>query len=222
VHIETERTKALLTQLRDNGDTAVAERPAGKRPLDDLLAAVTDGEWAAWDEIVRRYERLVFHTALKTGLSHSDAADVAQLTWLRLWEHGHQIREPGALASWLVCTARREAIRVSSASRRYIPCADPSTEYGRLGAGTAADRYPAEQEYDGVIEQALERLPDRYRTLLRLLSSDFGLTYAEVAERMGLPIGSIGPMRMRAIRLLEKTPEFTSGSFPRPALAAAA
>ena len=84
------------------------------------------------------------------------------------------------------------------------------------------DLYPAEQEYDGVIEQALERLPARYRTLLQLLSSDFGLTYAEVAERMGLPIGSIGPMRMRAIAMLEKTPEFTSGSFPRPALAAAA
>jgi RNA polymerase sigma factor (sigma-70 family) len=144
---------------------------------------------------------------------------VAQLTWLRLWEHGHQIREPERLAAWLVSTARREAIRLATASRRCVLCADPSAEYGRPQMGVVRDVYPVEQEYDWVVEQALERLPVRYRTLLRLLSCDLGLSYSEVAERMGLPIGSIGPMRMRAIRMLEKTPEFTSGSFPRPALA---
>jgi DNA-directed RNA polymerase specialized sigma24 family protein len=75
-----------------------------------------------------------------------------------------------------------------------------------------------EQGYDWAVEQALDRLPPRYRALLRLLSCDLGLSYSEVADRMGLPIGSIGPMRMRAIRMLEKTPEFISGSFPRPAV----
>jgi RNA polymerase sigma factor (sigma-70 family) len=209
----------LPGQPRDTGDIDAAGRQAGNRPLVDLLADATEGEWASWDEIVSRFGRLVTHTAARIGLSHSDAADVAQLTWLRLWEHGHQIREPDRLAAWLVCTARREAIRLASASRRYVLCADPSAEYGRSGHGAVHDVYPTEQEYDWAVEQALGRLPARYRTLLQLLSSDLGLSYSEVADRMGLPIGSIGPMRMRAIRMLAKTPEFTSGSVPRPALA---
>jgi DNA-directed RNA polymerase specialized sigma24 family protein len=54
------------------------------------------------------------------GLSRSDAADVAQLTWLRLWQHGDQIRELEQLTSWLVTTARREAIRVMTASSKYL------------------------------------------------------------------------------------------------------
>jgi RNA polymerase sigma factor (sigma-70 family) len=148
------------------------------------------------------------YTATKIGLSHDDAADVAQLTWLQLWKHGQQIREPGRLGAWLVSTARREAIRLATASSRHVLCAD-------LSDGRAVhDEYPAEGGYSGAVEQALDRLPPRYRTLLRLLSCDLELSYSEVADRMGLPIGSIGPMRMRAIRMLAKTPEFTAG---RPA-----
>lgn len=184
----------------------------------ELLMGAGQGEWAAWDEIISRYERLVIRTAAKIGLSHSDAADVAQMTWLQLWKHGHQIREPERLAAWLVSTARREAIRLATASKRCVLYADPSDEHSLVSRTAVHDEYAVEQGYSCAVEQALDRLPPRYRTLLRLLSSGLGLSYSEVADRMGLPIGSIGPMRMRAIRMLEKTPEFISGSFPRPAM----
>lgn len=206
----------LSAQVCDTSDTDVIEDGTRNRPVAALLAAAGDGETAAWDEIIGRYERLVIHTAMRVGLNHSDAADAAQLTWLRLWEHGHQIREPDRLAAWLVSTTRREAIRLATASSRYLLCADPSAERGGWFMAAVRDVYPVEQEYDWAIEQALRRLSDRYRTLLRLLSSDLQLTYSEVADLMGLPIGSIGPMRMRAIRMLERTPEFADGSFPRP------
>ena len=181
---------------------------------DELLMGAGQGEWAAWDEIISRYGQLVIRTAAKAGLSHSDAADVAQVTWLQLWKHGHQIREPERLAAWLVSTARREAIRLATASKRYVLYADPSDEHSLTSKTAVHDEYAVEQGYSSAVEQALDRLPHRYRTLLRLLSSDLGLSYSEVASRMGLPIGSIGPMRMRAIRMLEKTPEFISGRFP--------
>jgi RNA polymerase sigma factor (sigma-70 family) len=189
------------------------------RPAGELLAGAGQGEWAAWDEIINRYGRLVIRAAAKIGLNHSDAADVAQLTWLQLWRHGHQIQEPDRLAGWLVSTARREAIRVATASKRHVLCADPSDEHRMTSRTAVHDVYAVEQGFSWAVEQALDRLPPRYRTLLRLLSSDLGLSYSEVADRMGLPIGSIGPMRMRAIRMLEKTPEFISGRFPRPVVA---
>ncbi len=193
--------------------------PPGDRTAGALLSGAAAGERSAWEEIISRHGGLVIRAAVSAGLSRADASDAAQLTWLRLWQHGHQIRDPDRLAGWLARTARREAIRLAAVTRPLVLCADPlGDERGTPGAATW-DADPAERDYDGTLQRALRRLPSRYRTLLALLTSDLGLSYAEVAARMSLPRGSIGPMRLRAIQLLVRTPEFT-GSFPRPSGAA--
>jgi hypothetical protein len=97
-----------------------------------------------------------------------------------------------------------------------VPCADPETEYHGANPPGVHDVYPVEGDYDGVLRQALDRLPVRYRTLLVLMTSDLCLSYAEIADWMDMPIGSIGPMRRRALSMLENTPEFRSGRIPRP------
>ena len=186
--------------------------------LTDLLAGVAGGDWESWREIVRRYEPLVRHTARKAGLGAADAADVAQQTWVLLWQHAHQIREPEHLGAWLVVAARREAIRLATASNRFVLCADPETEYGSARQQGMADDYPVEGDYDGAVAQALDRLPSRLRNLLVLATSNQCPTYAEIAERLRVPIGSIGPMRMRALERLANTPEFRAGRVPRPVL----
>jgi RNA polymerase sigma factor (sigma-70 family) len=202
--------------------TRQADDKPSDSPLGTLLEGVAGGDWGAWHEIVRRFGPLVRYTARRAGLGAADAADAAQQTWILLWEHADRIREPEHLASWLVVAARREAVRLATASSRYVLCADPETEYGspeRLGT---ADAYPVEGDYDAAVEQALGRLPARLRTLLILATSDQCPTYAEIAERMRLPIGSIGPMRMRALDRLANTPEFRAGRFPRRVLVKAA
>jgi RNA polymerase sigma factor (sigma-70 family) len=183
----------------------------GNLPADELLAGASQGQWEAWDEIISRYGGLVIRAATRIGLGHSDAADVAQLTWLQLWRRGHQVREPDRLGAWLVATARREAIRLATASKKYVLYADPAEEHSMSHRTAVRDVYAVEQGPEWDLQQALNRLPPRYRTLLQLLSSDLELSYSEVADRMGLPIGSIGPMRMRAIRMLGKMPEFAGG-----------
>ncbi len=188
----------------------------------ELLAGVARGDWAAWREIVRRYEPLVRHTARRAGLSSADAADAEQQTWVLLWQHAHQVREPEHLGAWLVVAARREAIRLATASSRYVLCADPETEYTSPQRQGAADVYPIEGDYDGAVAQALDRLPSRLRNLLVLATSNQCPTYAEIAERLRLPIGSVGPMRMRALERLANTPEFRTGRVPRPVLVKAA
>jgi RNA polymerase sigma factor (sigma-70 family) len=173
---------------------------------DEMLALLLDracaADLAAWRELVVRFERLLLHTARGVGLNHSDAADVAQLTWLRLWQHGHQIRDPRCLPAWLTATARREAIRLAQGRRRYVLCADPTTEHGEGGRAAVHDVYVTDTEYGPAIEHALSRLPGRYQRLIRLLMSEDCPSYTEVGRRLNLPIGSIGPMRMRALQML--------------------
>jgi RNA polymerase sigma factor (sigma-70 family) len=154
--------------------------------------------------LVGRFGRLVIRVGRRVGLNHADAADVAQLTWIRLLEHAHRIREPERLPAWLTSTARREAIRVAVDAKRYVLYADPTAENGVDRRGSVSDVYPVDGDYGAEVEEALGRLPTRYQQLLRLLTSDDCLSYAEIAARMRLPIGSIGPMRMRALEMLRR------------------
>lgn len=181
--------------------------------LGTLLARASQRDGRAWDELVGRFGRLVLHSASRVGLTPSDAADAAQLTWICLLKHAHQIRDPERLPAWLATTARRESVRVAIAKRRDVLYANPADQYdaGRLGA--MADTYPVEGDFGPAVEEALGRLPPQYRRLLRVLMADDCPSYVEVSRRLGIPIGSIGPMRSRALGFLRSTPEFTRTGF---------
>jgi RNA polymerase sigma factor (sigma-70 family) len=207
------RTTTLEVGHRPDGS---AHEDASEHRLGVLLDRACAADNAAWTELLSRFTPLLLHTARSMGLSDSDAADVAQLTWLRLWEHGHQIRDPECLPGWLTVTARREGLRVALNGRRYVVCADPTEEHGDRARAAIIDSYPVDGDYDPLLEQALARLPTRYEELIRLLMSDSCPSYTEVAKEMELPIGSIGPMRMRALQMLRFTPELSGNVFTRP------
>jgi RNA polymerase sigma factor (sigma-70 family) len=202
----------LTISLRKAGRKADGD-PDQSNPeasLKDLLGRALAADWGAWMELEKKYSNLLMHTARGVGLSHSDAADVAQLTWLRLWQHGHQIREPERLPAWLAATARREAVRVAISKKRYVLYADPTVEHSDGHRTAVHDTYEVDGEYEPATEQALARLPGRYQELIRLLMSDNCPSYTEVAKILNLPIGSIGPMRMRALKMLRRTPELAT------------
>jgi RNA polymerase sigma factor (sigma-70 family) len=171
----------------------------------DLLDAAAAGDQGAWDAIVDRFSGLVWATARAHRLSQADAADVAQTTWLRLVEHLGSIREPEALGAWLATTARREALRLIRRGTRELPTdeldlfEEPSAE--------AVDRRLLRGERDGALWRGFARLSDRCKELLRLLVSDEEPSYTEISAALGLPIGSIGPARMRCLERLRRTAE---------------
>ena len=63
------------------------------------------------------------------------------------------------------------------------------------------------QQFDAPLQKALERLPESYRRLLQLLTSDSCPSYEEAARTLNLPVGSIGPMRQRGLQMLRRDPE---------------
>lgn len=169
----------------------------------DLLRRAAAGSQAAWKALHERYGRLVVRAARRTGLNERDAADAAQVTWMRLFQHVSAIRDPERLPGWLATTARRESIRISMRAAR-LPLDDGAHDVEALGTAVAADAAVLERESVEALERAVESLPDRYRVLLRLLLSDEGLSYAEISRRLKLPVGSIGPMRGRGLELLRR------------------
>ena len=171
--------------------------------LSDLLTRAASGDQPAWDEIVERFSSLVWATARAHRLSRDDAADVAQTTWLRLVEHLDRIRDPERLGAWLATTARHESLRVIRRGGREQPTDEP--DLFEAPDDDTVDRLLLEQERDGMIWRAFASLSDRCKTLLRILLADEPPSYEEVAASLGMPVGAIGPTRMRCLDRLRRT-----------------
>jgi RNA polymerase sigma factor (sigma-70 family) len=176
-------------------DLVAYEQAAESRPTDAvLLQACRAGDAQAWDELVGRYDRLVFSVALRNGLSRDDAADVCQLTFVCLLESIDRIEDDSRLASWLMTVARRQAWRTTHRNRRESPAAELPER--------AED--PFERWHDiAAVHSALQQLPDRGRALIDALYFDPSHpSYAEIAARLDLSVGGIGPLRGRCLARL--------------------
>jgi RNA polymerase sigma factor (sigma-70 family) len=169
--------------------------------IGDLLQRMRDGDSAAWEEIVRRYGKLVSATVRSFRLQDADALDAVQMTWLRLAENSHRVLWSERLGGWLATTARHECQRIL---RRAKSAPDP------LDTVAATVAYPAAGPEQRAIEadtartlwNLVEELSPRQRTLLRALFTDDPPPYAEIARTAGIPPGAIGPTRERALQQL--------------------
>ncbi|MGH8906900.1 MAG: RNA polymerase sigma factor [Egibacteraceae bacterium] len=172
--------------------------------LPELLRAAAQGDEGAWEQIISRFNGLLWSVTRSYRLGHADAADVVQVTWLRLLQHCDRIRDPDMLGAWLATTARRECLRMLRAASRTQPAPDP------LGSGETADPEPLPEatalaaERDELLRQALQALPPHCQRLLGALMSERSPKYAEVSAVLGVPMGSIGPTRGRCLDCLRR------------------
>ncbi len=127
--------------------------------------------------------------------------------WLRLVEHLDEIREPLALPGWIATTARRECIRRTRSRAGWCPSTRrpvlPSSSAAR--ASPALDEVLLADERRQALRDGLAELPADRRALLLLLLEDPPLPYREISARLGIPIGSIGPTRVRALAQLRNS-----------------
>jgi RNA polymerase sigma factor (sigma-70 family) len=167
-----------------------------------LVRRAADGDRWAWERLVDQYARLIWAMTRDFKLAESDAADVYQLTWLRLLEHIDRLRQPARVGSWLAATARHECLRNVAARNKVVPGGDdlPLTEIA-VHEPEIDERLLADERAK-VVREALAHLPWRWRRLLELLTADPPASYAEISDELGLPVGSIGPTRARSLAKL--------------------
>ena len=165
-----------------------------------LVQACLDGQQAAWDILVERYERLVYSVALKSRLSLADADDVFQTIFLSLYRNLAQVRDQARLSSWLITSTHREAWRVS---KRRLKTIDDETGEHEPAALDPDEVQAAEQQQ--IVRQSLAELGPPCEPLLKALfySADEP-AYDKIAADLSMPIGSIGPTRARCLKKLER------------------
>jgi RNA polymerase sigma factor (sigma-70 family) len=186
--------------------TSLTDRRArvrGERPTEALVEAAAAGEPQAWRELIDRYAVLIRSVCRSHRLGDADADDVAQLTWLRAVEHIGRLRDPDRFGAWICTTTRRECLRVLQGRKRVVPTCD-EVRNPLFAAHVDEEEIALAAERRVAVRQALTTLPDRQRTLLRLLHSEREPSYETIGAQLGMPIGSIGPTRGRALERLRK------------------
>jgi RNA polymerase sigma factor (sigma-70 family) len=184
---------------------AYAARAARPTPVGDpdLVAHVrraADGDPAALTWIVERFDRSLRAIVRFYRLAPHDVDDVVQATWLQFLEHGRSLREPAAVKGWLSTTARRQSLRLLQRRVREQPSDDPALGEDIRVVDPCEELIAAERR--AALYSAVAQLPVASRRLITLMIARPDMSYEQVGEALGIPIGSIGPTRLRCISRL--------------------
>jgi RNA polymerase sigma factor (sigma-70 family) len=174
----------------------------------ELVGRIRTGDGSAWSELVDRYEPLLRRLARQYRLSGQDTDDAIQLTWLRCLEHIDQLTHADRLRGWLATVCRRESIRLATKRRREIAVGEQTVK--RLVDEGQEERDPCadmtRRDERDRLSRAITDLPERQRLVLIELLKEESRSYLDLSRRLGLPVGSIGPTRQRAIARLRQDP----------------
>lgn len=175
-----------------------------------LVDAALHGNQAAWQSLHQRFSPLVVSVCRRHRLSQADADDVGQIVWLRLVQQLKLVRDPLALPGWIATTARNECLHVIKFRRRN-ESADPMVDqrFNRQETAEPLERMLRLELHRALLD-GLSQLPAHQRELMMLLIADPELSYREIALRLDIPVGGIGPTRARCLQKLRSMPGIRS------------
>ncbi len=185
-------------------------RPARTRPAEGsalgidatdavLVERARAGDERAWRLLVDRYAGLVYSVPRRHRLGNDQCDDVFQVTFTSLWRNLDRLRDPATLPKWLITTAYRESLRVRRTGA--VGAGDPSVDREDAAPAPETDLVRGERQH--ALHLALTRLGGKCEPLLRALFLDpLEPNYQAISQRLGMPVGSIGPVRARCLRKL--------------------
>lgn len=166
----------------------------------ELLTRASQGDQEAWAALVETFGQMVWSIARSFRLDEATAKDVTQTVWLKLVENCDRITDPERLPGWLATTCRREALKVSRLRQRSVPT---EFEYDVEDPSPSLEALLVEDEEVREVVTAFAELGEDCQQLLRLLATDPPLSYEQISEITGRPVGSLGPTRARCIARLK-------------------
>jgi RNA polymerase sigma-70 factor, ECF subfamily len=156
----------------------------------DLAARIAAGDEAALRSAYERYAGRALALALRIVRSRAEAEDVVQDTFLEVWRRASEYDgSRGELSAWIMSMARSRSIdrvRRARVRTRYVENADPQ----ELPLPATPDDQASAQQDGAKVRGVLQTLPPEQRSALELAYFD-GLTQQQIAERTGIPLGTV-------------------------------
>ncbi len=193
----------FLQEELTNGAGRDLPVPAAVRDDEALVRASQAGNLEAFNLLVQRHERPVFNVALRLLRDVGLAEDATQDTFIRAWQNINTFQS-GSVRSWLYKIATNRSYDMLRASARR-PAGSLDAEIVEIepiwtsgGAGDESpDTHALRRELSIYLERALTALPEDQRMVVLLVDVQ-GLDYHEVAEAMGIALGTVKSRLSRA------------------------
>jgi RNA polymerase sigma factor (sigma-70 family) len=173
-----------------------------------LVKACLNGDEQAWSALIDKYKNLIYSIPIKYGASPEDAGDIFQAVCLELFSQLSNLRKPAALRGWLVTITAHQSFHWKRKHRKRTNIEQTTLDDEGFGADPAVppDDVTDEAEREQIMRDATARLSPRCQEMIRLLFYvEPPLPYRDVAQRLGLAVGSIGFIRGRCLKRLQKT-----------------
>jgi RNA polymerase sigma factor (sigma-70 family) len=164
-----------------------------------LIAACLDGDEGAWDRLVDRYAPLVYSIPRRMGLPAADADDILQNVLTIVFRRLTSLQNHVCLAAWLITITRRECVHYCKRTPDHSDLQEELVD----GGNHLADQIE-QHERQKLVQRALSQLDPASQALVTALFLERPTpSYVEIAKRLGLAVGSIGPARARCLKKLQ-------------------
>ena len=174
-----------------------------------LVRECLNGNEDAWAALIEKYKRLIYSIPIKYGASQDDAADIFQAVCLELFSELQNLRKAESIKSWLITVTSHQAFHWKKRLRRTDVELDDTSEDKEPIEIASTEALPPkileEVQQEQMVREGIARLNARCAQMMRLLFYENPpLPYNEVARRLGLATGSIGFIRGRCLKRLQK------------------
>lgn len=177
----------------------------GEKNIDrELVQRVQNGDKAAFDILVRKYQFKIIKLISRYVHDQSEALDVAQEAFLKAYRALQGFRGESAFYTWLYRIAINTAKNYLVAQGRRPPGSDIDAQEAEQYEGQSflkeyetPERNLLKDEIEATVFRAIEELPEDLRTAITLREFE-GMSYEEIAQTMGCPIGTVRSRIFRA------------------------
>ena len=158
----------------------------------ELIERCLQKDNSAWELIVGRYKRKVFHIGYKFTGRHDDAEDLTQEIFLKVFRSLEKFNRDADFSTWLSSVARNFCIDHYRASKREKEVLVEDALAYDLAPASSGNPYRALEAKDrsGMVRRGLDQLPGKLREAV-ILRDLQGLSYQEMASRLALPEGTV-------------------------------
>jgi RNA polymerase sigma-70 factor (ECF subfamily) len=184
-----------------------------------LVQRVQQGDRRAFDQLVLRYQHKVLKLVMRYMRNHAEAEDIAQEAFLKAYRAIHSFRGDSAFYTWIYRIAINTAKNALVAAKRRpldydLDLQDPeqNERNGRLRDEATPESLLLTEEIRETVDAAIGALPEDLRRAVVLREYE-GLSYEEIAEVMGCPVGTVRSRIFRAREAIDRQlrPVFDAG-----------
>jgi RNA polymerase sigma factor (sigma-70 family) len=170
-----------------------------------LVRECRKGNQAAWSALIEKYKNLIFSIPIKFGLPREDAADIFQAVCVDLLSSLPKLREPKAIAKWLMQTSFHKCLRWKKDRLNLVDDLELLDGAHNADSNDLPEEMLYQVQREQSVREAIAALPTRCgRMVSMLFFDDPPSPYEQVAKELGLASGSIGFIRGRCLKKMRQ------------------